>query len=892
MSGRIPVLMRGALTTPALSSFLVIVIAALSYIGVAAPAFLADGRTATIQRSVMSLPNLSRWLSATTPGLPAIDPVSDGGSGVWGSALEVLAQKRQDQPEPLRALLGAPRMTVTADAQPTRDDDPDRDSPVPNNRVGLVSDPGLTARADLVEGRLPELTDPADGIEIVLTETVADQLGWRPGTERRWEDTTLMLTGIVAPGERDQGDWAFISGSARPLVEVEGGGDRVLVAAGFMHVDQAAAMVDRVRDMKVTAWMPFDTDAIEAGDAETTAAQLRQLAADPAEIPMYDETFYNNGLAFSSSLPQAIGAGVARGDAMAAVVTVSAVGPIAVALVVLAFVSRLIAVRRVVASRMLRARGASTSRLIALLGGEGAALGVIGAAIGAGAAGAWPGWAATWVLLVPCALALVPAAVVPWGTLTDAEHRGRQDFGETSRDRVGRAVLHIAIVVVTAVLASLLAVRAAGGVDPLLLALPVLLGASGSILTLRLLPSLLRTAERRGRRSTALVGLLGPARARRDPIMRTAPVLAVVIGLGVATFSVAFGVTVSDGIARSSAISVGADVRIDAAYITQDGADRVSALDGVASSAALRGSTTEDASSGTQKVRAQVYTVDRDELLSVQHDPTTAIVLPAALAEPTEGAAPVVVSEGLRDRLELGDGEEQVLEVGGKQVRVVGVAPSQVPFGAAELWVIVDSANAAAIGAQSTGFSQLFLALDPGADPEDVGEAAVATLGGDAAFETPRRISTVREEDPALGLVRIALWSASAIVAVLLAVGVTAALVLGAPSRAHMLAILRALGQPRGAAARLVVWEVAPALLLAVPFGVGTGIAMAWLVIPRLDLREFIGGVVQPPVALGGAWQFVVVGGFVIVTAVAVAAATKLGSRLAAATAAGDDRTL
>lgn len=893
MNGRLPPLIRGSFTTPTLSLFLVGVIAALSYFGVAAPGLLDDGRTATIQRAVASLPDLSRWPSATTPGLPAFDATSGTESGVWDTALAAADDKRQEQPEPLRSLLGTPRVTVMVDPLPTTDEDPNRVAPVPRNRVGLVSDPGLVDRADLVEGRLPEFTDPADGIEIVLTETVAEQLGWQAGTERRWDDTSLTLTGVVAPSGRDDGDWAFISGSVDPLVEVDASGNRILVVAGFMHVDKAAALVDRVRDMKITAWMPFDSAAIDAATAGKAAAQLRLLAADPAEIPMYDSTFYNRGLPFGSSLPQAIGAGIVRGDAMAAVATVAAVGPIAVALVVLALVGRLIAVRRVVSIRVLRARGASTARLVALLSGEGAALGVLGAAIGAGAALARPGWAGAWVLLVPAVLAAVPAVVVPWAALTDAERRGRRDLGATSRTGQGRAALEVLILVVTVMLAVLIVVRGGtGGVDPLLLALPVFLGASGSILTLRLLPALLRFAERRGTRRTSLAALLGPARARRDPVMRTAPVLGVVVGLGVAVFSVAFAATVSGGIARSAAIGVGADVRVDAAYIAGGGADRVAGLDGVAALAALRGDVTVDASAGAQTARAHVYTVDREEFVAVQRDSATALPLPAALAESAEEAVPVVVSEKLLECLGIDDLEELSFELAGMPVRVVGTAPSQVPFGAAEQWVIVEAANAATLGTQDTGLSQLYLALEPGADPDNVGAAAVDMLGGDAAFETRSRVAAVYAEDPAFGIVQGTLLAASAIVAVLLAVGVIATLVLGAPSRAQMLAVLRSLGNPHRAARRLVTWEVGPALLLALPFGASAGVAMAWLVIPQLDLRGFVGGSAQPPVVLGGGWQVLVVAGFVLVAVVAVVAATALASRLGTASAirADDER--
>lgn len=890
MSRRVPVWTRAATTTPSLSLFLVLVIAALSYLGAAAPTMLADGRTATVQRAVASLPDLVRWPSATEPGLPAFDDVSDEDDGVWGSALDAVDQKRQAQPEPLRGLLGDPHLTLMVDPLPTTDEDPSRVEPVPRNKVGLVSDPGLADRVSLVDGRMPEITDPGAGIEIALTEPIAEQLAWQVGTARRWDGTTLTLTGIIAPSDPDDGDWAFISGSVSPLIEVNASGDRTLVVAGFMHVDEAAALTDRVRDIKITAWMPFDTTAIDAATAAQTAAQLRLLAAGPVDLPMYAETFYNRGLAFASSLPRALDTGIARADAMTAVIAVAAVGPLTVALVVLALVSRLIAVRRVTSSRVLRARGASTGRLVAMLGGEGVVLGLLGAVAGAGAAVVAPGWTGWWVILVPVAFAVVPAVALPWSALSDAARRGRHDLGEKGRAGSGRMALEALTLVVTAVLCVLIVGRgAATGVDPLLLMLPVLLGLSGSILALRLLPMLLRLAEGRGRRRAPLTGLLGPARARRDPVVRTAPVLAVVVGLGVAIFSVAFAATVSGGIVRAAAIGVGADVRVDAAHITEDAADDVAALDGVTSMAALRGDSSEEASSGAQKTRAHVYAVDRDAFVAVQDDPATALPLPAALADPADEAVPVVASEQLLARLGVHDPNDAELEMAGVPVRVVGTAQSQVPFGAAEQWVIIDAAHAEALGLRGSGLSQLYLALAPDADPDAVGAAAATVLGGDARFETPARVAAVHAEDPGLGVVRGALLAAGTIVLVLLAVAVIATLVLGASSRARMLAILRTLGHPPGAAGKLVTWEVAPALLLAVPFGVGAGVLMAQLVIAQLDLRGFVGGPTQPEVLLGGAWPLLIVAGFVLVAGVAVVVAALLASRLDASSAIRED---
>ncbi|MFE6733343.1 ABC transporter permease [Microbacterium sp. NPDC057650] len=886
MSVRTPVAVRGAFTTPTLSMFIVVVIAVLSYLGVAAPALLAEGRTATLQREIASLPALAQWPSGTMPGVPVFGSGSDPETGVWGTTLNRLEQYREGQPQPLRDLLGTPRMTVGHDAEPTFDRDPRRAAPAPMNKVSLVSDPGFVDRSELVEGRMPELTDPADGIEIALTDTIADQLDWKVGTPRVWDDDfTVILTGIVTPSAHDRGDWPFIGGSVDPLIETNANGDRILVVAGFMHVDEVTKLTDLIRDIKLSSWMPFDTDAIEADTAPKVSAQLRLMAAEPVAIPMDVDAFFNRGLPLRSGLPQAIDVGMARADAMTPVVTVAVVGPIVVALVVLALVSRLIAVRRVASARVLQARGASRGSLIRMLGGEGAVLGVLGAAIGAGAAAVRPGWVGAWVLCVPAILAVVPAVTLPWSTLVDVERRGRSDLGQTGRSGLVRLGAEALILVLTAVLAALILARGgAEGADPLLLALLVLLGACGSIFALRLLPLLLQAAENRGRREAGLTGLLGPARARRDAVVRTAPVFAVVVGLGVAVFAVAFAATVSSGIVRAAEAGVGADLRITSAYITPESVDRVKDIDGVAAVAGVSGGSSVEVTTGSHTAQTRVYALDRDDFAAVQRGSEAAIPLPATLDGSSDDAIPVVVSRKLLDILGVDDTRGLELEVYGTPVRVVGIAPSQVPFGTAEQWVIVDRDHAFDLGQRATGVMQLYVAVDPGADPETVGEAAVEALGGDAAFQTPEQVAATRMADPGYRVVQGALLAASAVVAVLLAVAVVAMLLLGAPSRARMLAILRTLGHSRRGAGRLVAWEVAPALLLAVPFGVGAGIAMAVLVIPQLDLRGFVGGPTQPPVEFGGAWLLLAVLGFALLATVAVVAATALASRLGTGT--------
>jgi putative ABC transport system permease protein len=121
------------------------------------------------------------------------------------------------------------------------------------------------------------------------------------------------------------------------------------------------------------------------------------------------------------------------------------------------------------------------------------------------------------------------------------------------------------------------------------------------------------------------------------------------------------------------------------------------------------------------------------------------------------------------------------------------------------------------------------------------------------------------------------------VVALLLALAIGMTLVLGAPARGRLLALLGALGFRRSRELPIVLWEVAPAVAVALPVGVGIGLLLPYVVIPAIDLTGFVGGAVQPAVQLGGWAPALVAAGFLVVTALAVLVAAAVARRVTAA---------
>ncbi|MDR2322754.1 MAG: hypothetical protein LBE60_14040 [Microbacterium sp.] len=867
------VLLRTALTAPLLSAFLVLAIAALTLAGGLVPPLIDAARTATVQHQIRDIPDIGRPLTAAQPWIAGMQRGGPGKKDVWSEPLAVLRAERDRQPEPLRGALGVPR--VLGDFGGI---DLQGDRKTPRNVVRLTMDPGLEQRSRLVAGAYPRVTDPAEGIEIVLSEKAAAALDWKIGEVRDRQGLPVTLTGLIAPRGADDLDWQMLVGSLAPTVQYTPMGDTILQTVGFMAPDEAGVLGDLLTQSTTYAWIPLDVSRISAGDAATVSTQLRLFTANPVHVGSSGD-FFDNGLQFSSPIADLLDRGVTRGSALVAVVSVAAVGPLAVAAVVLALAGRQLALRRGRAALLARARGASLVQLCVVLGGEGLLLGLLGAAIGLAAGAALSrGGPDAMTMLVAAVLVLVPACTVPFTVVADLRRAERRD-GAAQRRRPWMRLLGEAVVVVLAIAVAVIpqsrgeALR----VDPVLLAMPVLIGAVGTVVVLRLLPLLLEALLRAARARTGLIALLGPARALRDAALRTAPALAAVIGLAVAVFAVSFAATVSDGIGRTARDATGADIAVSMPYFEDAQIAAARKIPGVEAVATLDADEIGQGASAGVKDRVRIYAVDRDAFARVQRGFDGALPLPASLSATTGSSIPVVASEQLL--AQFGDG----LSVNGHPVRVVAHTAQRTPFGNPEKWVIVDRANIDRIGVASPLITKLFATVSPGHDPSTVGKALTARLGDEATVTTADRLIAQTASDPASSALRVALMAAAAIVAVLLAVAVLQTLLLGSVARARLLALLRAIGYPRRRELPLVGWEVGPALVVALPVGVASGLATSWLVIGALDLRGFTGGEAAPALSLPPGWLVATVLGFAAVTAVAVLLATAAAMRVRSA---------
>lgn len=889
--------LRAALTTPALSVFALLIVAATAFVGSAAPGLLQQAQTQSLQYSLEAIDPALRDVTASARGIPepgngptrspsvAALPVDLRES--WGLAFGQLDDAHDRMDPAAREVLGPPQLIVQWDRSQVIE--PDQTHRHPRSEYLVAFDPFFGERVTWADGEAPEV-DRDGPLQVAATTDVATATGWQVGEVRRFEylggiTKDVVLTGLFRPVDADDGYWGHLPLALEHGERQEGLAPPVYGGTVFGPAGELATLESVPTLTSTTAWYPFLVEKLRASDARAAMTAVRSFTATPLPLNLSTEGFFDNGLTFTTSSTLTIENALLRIDSTSAIVALIAGGPLAVALVVLALTSRMLALRRRPSIMLAAARGASKKQLGVLLGIEGLVLGLVGAIGGAAAGQVVGGGRGVVVALVPVLVALTPAVVLPVLGLLVSRRRVRADLGAASRT-LGRwrlagelAVIALAATAVGLVLSG--ARSSQGGVDPLLTIVPLLLAGVGCVVTLRIVPLVLAVIERGVPGRRGLLALVGPARARRDPEIRVAPVLAVVVGVAISVFSVAFFTTVQDGIQVAARSAVGADMRVTAPYLNEDQLGQLADIDGVTHIAPVYAEEQRDAELPSGALRVTVYVIDVDEMRTVQTDPESAIPLPDGLTADIgdDDPIPVVAAARLAANAE---GEE--LEIGREPVEILAAAPTTTPLGSASNWVAVDRRYADRLVTTEFSPSVVLLDLTAAADIEAVANDALSVAGASSSTATtPAMIADLRLADPALNGVRAALVASVAVVALLLALAIGMTLVLGAPARGRLLALLGALGFRRSRELPIVLWEVAPAVAIALPVGVGIGLLLPWVVIPAIDLTGFVGGGAQPAVHLGGWAPLLVAAAFLVVTALAVLVAALVARRVTAA---------
>lgn len=872
----------------------------LAAVATAIPLALRAMASDEAQYQVSALPHTRSGLIATSAGGPAMKPAGDPFEQ-FNSAVETI---RTSAPDPLLRALGTGSFSsASIDAFDAINTAIDFQDPIVRIRVAVSDD--LESKIRMLEGHFPadynpEATsvDEATGettpavIEIALAQTTADRGEWSVGETRDVvlpsgpsQPVPVRLAGTFEAADPADPYWALDTTALRPGISFTpftADYTMIVTSTAFVSPESWRTMSERWGlTMQTTLGFPFSTAALTVDEVQELLPQLRGFLSASHRLSDVPQLGLVSLASFETESETALTGGLQRAVVATVVVTMIMSGPIGLAIAVLWLLGRLLIVRRRAALTLASARGASDGQLRRAAAGEALLLSVPAAAIGAALAyAAFPHVWTPALIAAPLAVAVVPPMLIALATQPAGMREERTDV-DPRRRSTARWVLEVLVFVATALSVVLLLQRGLTtntdtiGVDPLLAATPLLLALSVGLLVLRVYPLPVLALQRATQRGRGIVGFLGSARAIRESAAGLAPVLAMVVGLAVVVFSGVLLGTLQGGTADAAAARIGAELRLDSPPLSDEQVTEILNLEGIADGAAVfRHQDLKYFDAAGINRNVAVIVTDTAALARVQGGLPGSADL-TGLDTLRDGAIPLLVSNSIADAYRGGD-----IEFARLPAVIAGAAGQSTSLSTVDTWVLIDRAFADDVRVNTFRPRAVLLTLEPDADPADVSEQVLELSGGAG------RISSVADEvermqsAPVVGTLPILLAAFIGIVALLCAATVVLSLLISAPARERLLALLRTLGLSAGQGRGITAWETVPAAIVAIIAGCALGAALPYLVLAGVDLRLFTGGSQQPPISLDPLLLATVIGAFITLVALSTALAIAVARRL------------
>ncbi|RPE36883.1 hypothetical protein [Kitasatospora cineracea] len=598
--------------------------------------------------------------------------------------------------------------------------------------------------------------------------------------------------------------------------------------------------------------LPVRVDTLRADRLRQTSFDLARVTSGPVSVQVVTGS-KRPDVRISSGLRSAIDTARQRQSAIESLTAVGPAGAAGVSAVVLCLAAALAAERRTSELLLLRARGAGTGGVFRRLLGEGAATVLPAAGLGVLLAFVLLP-TARWLPAAVAAGAVTLLALLAFPVRAVLLLRGPRAGARPGRRRV---VGELAVLAATAAAVMQVVRRGVAplgeGVDPLLVAAPLLLSLTGALLLARLQPALIGLLARRAGRRPGAVGFLGLARAARGgggP--RSRPSVLPLLALVLAVACGAVGATVLESVATDRAevarytiggdasVSAGLNTALPAAFVTEAGR-----LPGVTDSLPVWIADDVVLSlGGGASVRVNVVVADPVPYARLAGAAGRGRFDPALLAaSPGGGRLPALVSSDIPAgefnlRLQGGDAAD---------IRVVGFADNTPALiGSVGPTVLLPSGPAADFVSRFAGPAKWMALGHP--DDAQLRSLAERLLGPPAAGLRPGHVvRTAASEVAALGndplqasAVRM-FWVSVGATALFALLSVLLTLLRAGPERAAVLARLRTMGlRPRQGLA-LILAEVLPQSLVAALGGALTAVCCLLLLGPAVDLSPLVG---------------------------------------------------
>ncbi|MFD4535394.1 hypothetical protein ACFWNL_09665 [Kitasatospora sp. NPDC058397] len=744
--------------------------------------------------------------------------------------------------------------------------------------LGLLYLHDLAARATLTDGTWPTPAAAGGPLPIVISKKAAESIHIKlgdvidNGTEGSGAKRTTAVVGLYQINDPQDPFWDELGCPARACLRTDPEHEHWMTS-GFVDGDSLPALARWGSNAENFWRLPVDAASLHADQLDRTRGILSSFLTGRDATALADAT-RRTDLHTSSGLPEIL---TRANDRYQASLPLSTIGPVAVAgvaTVVLFLAAALTTDRRAAEIRLLQARGGSRAGVLRRLIAEGAVT-VLPAAVFGTALALVLLPTPRWDRSVLAALAAALIALLAFPARAALLWARRRPAGGRRR-----LVGELAVLAVTAAAVAEVRRRGVGtgsGLDPLLVAAPLLLAVTGGLLLARIEPMVVGWLAALVGRGRGLIGFLGLARAARDSSGRRRPSALPLLALVIAVTTTGFGATVLDTVdharTRAARISTGGDIGVSLpgyATLSESFTKAADALPGVrASTAAWVEPKARIAGADQRYTEAYLVMVtDPAAYAEIARTLGAGGFDPAKLAGAAGGRdtpVPALVSRDLAERLAAGS--SQVRTPNGNDLRLtvagtVGATPALpdpgrpfavVPAGPAwerlpdakrvNKWFAVGEVDPEAVrtalrdngGVQPTGLAKMIA--------DDAAAVGKAVHGLPAGYTVHSSRETVAElgGDPLQHAAGRLFWYSGAAGAGFALLAVLLTLFRAAPDRTAVLARLRTMGlRPRQGLA-LIVAEALPQTLAAAVGGGLVAVAAVALLGGAFDISTLVG---------------------------------------------------
>ena len=752
--------------------------------------------------------------------------------------------------------------------------------------LSIEGNPLLRSDAVLVKGSWPAITPTIPSstpVPVAMSAAAAKFIHWKIGQTQqigisRGRTQTIVLTGLVAPRTAHSDYWDLdLDRNSTGLSYSPDGSYTYYHNVVWVNSGSWPAIAPVVGDDEIDTWFPVQGAALSADNLSAVQVGLQSFLAKPTAV---GGSPFPRTLQYSSQLQRVLNDYVARAGPANTLLTIFATGPLGVAFALLLLSIRLLVDRRRPALLLLRARGASDgslrrgiatliivpSTIAALLGG------CIGYLLAPG------GFTVSTVVFVAIGIVAPPAIAAASLSL----YLG----GETTQPRRRWRLVSELVVLVLASLALVLVsqkgISAAGNPfapDPLVVLAPLLLVVATCLVVLRVYPILLRWVGRLLRRGRASAAFLGWAEASRTRAGLGWPLFALLTGVAITLFSLAFVTTENTGLTESAYSSVGGDISVSGYSIPASVLTRLKRMPGVTHSAIIRdlGSPTVQDSN----LAVEVYSANAHDLAAVESDAP-----PLALSHfPVTGTGIVPAIGG-------GIGKQTTLHLGLPSStganQAFTVRASVLPYSPIETikdpaWLVIDSSRLPATDHIPGTVSAILLSVKPGTNVAALALQAKSIAGSGAAVDTAAAEVASYTAPPIVGGFEGLAIAAGLLAALLCLVALVVTLVMKTSARTRLVGTLTTLGLSRRQSLVLVAWEIGPIALIGTVVGGFAGLVLPGPFLAAIDLTQFAGGL-RPALSLDPALVAAALVGYLVLGAIAGTIAGAVSLRTSPAT--------